>query len=80
MHTYTPWSEKIGDALLDSLAQVQGNDGRYVSNYAMTRLPRCISVLVEYGYFIHPQAYVHLLEEERLWQLAHATVHGLLHA
>jgi N-acetylmuramoyl-L-alanine amidase len=80
VHTYTPWSEKVGDALLDSLAQVQGNDGRYVSNYAMTRLPRCISVLVEYGYFIHPQAYVHLLEEERLWQLAHATVHGLLHA
>jgi N-acetylmuramoyl-L-alanine amidase len=66
--------------LLKSLATVQANDGRYFSNYAMTRLPRCVSVLGEYGYFIHPEDYVGLLDEEHLWRLAHATVDGILHA
>jgi len=80
VHTYTPWSHAVGDALLKSLATVQANDGRYFSNYAMTRLPRCVSVLVEYGYFIHPEDYVGLLDEEHLWRLAHATVDGILHA
>ncbi len=78
VHTYTPWSQTLGDALLESLATVQAKDGRYFSNYAMTRLPRCVSILVEYGYFIHPQEYARLLDEEHLWRLAHATVSGVL--
>jgi len=78
VHSYTPWSHDVGDALLESLATVQAKDGRYFSNYAMTRLPRCVSVLVEYGYFIHPADYARLLDEEHLWRLAHATVSGVL--
>ena len=78
IHTYTPWSQDLGDALLESLASVQVNDGRYFSNYAMTRLPRCVSVLIEYGYFIHPQDYVNLLDDEHLWGVAHATVAGIV--
>jgi N-acetylmuramoyl-L-alanine amidase len=80
VHSYTPWSQPIGDALLESLATVQAKDGRYCSNYAMTRLPRCVSILVEYGYFIHPQDYARLLDEDHLWRLAHATVAGILNA
>lgn len=77
VHTYTPWSSHLGDALQHALTQARPNDGRFMSNFAMTRLPTCQSVLIEYGYFIHPSEYNDLLEEDTLWHLAHQTVKGL---
>jgi N-acetylmuramoyl-L-alanine amidase len=77
VHTYTAWSSHLGDVLQHALTETRPSDGRFMSNFAMTRLATCQSVLVEYGYFIHPTEYSDLLEDDTLWHLAHQTVKGL---
>jgi N-acetylmuramoyl-L-alanine amidase len=79
VHTYTPWSSALGDALQQGLIQEaeRPNDARYMSNFAMTRLPTCQSALIEYGYFIHPEEYAELLKEDTQHRMVWATANAL---
>lgn len=77
VHTATPWSQGLGDVLYQHLTQNAPKDGRFISNFAMTRLPTCASVLIEYGYFIHPTDYHRLLDESVMGQMVHTTVDAL---
>ena len=78
-HTYTPWSTALGDALQHALITEaeRPNDSRYISNFAMTRLPACQSALIEYGYFIHPEEYAELLKDDTQQRLAWATANAV---
>lgn|GEM_PF-5664192 len=77
-HTYTPWSQGLGNAIHESLVGAgRPCDGRWENNFAMTRLTTAQSVVVEFGYFIHPEEYTELLNDDIMWQLARATVNGI---
>jgi N-acetylmuramoyl-L-alanine amidase len=81
VHTFTPWSHALGDVLQQAISRFakRREDARFHSNFAMTRLPTCQSALIEYGYFIHPQEFAELLDEDVQHALAQATVQGLRH-
>ncbi len=78
---YHPFSRKLAHTLQNGLAQTLSvnNYGLFYDSLAMTRIHECTSLLIEFGFFTHPQEFERLIDP-KFQQRATATVASLIRA